>query len=816
MNLRTGFCVYCRTMRQTRLILAFLGVVATGSVARAQNASATGACATPDSVAFRGQKNVPEDQLRADVGIQPKTPINARVQTRALRDLYATNQFENISISCEVANGKSLLVFHLQERPVLSDVKVTGAERVSANSVKDRVDLLIGKPIDPAQVARDVVRIDSLYQSEGYYLAKVTVDTVRSGDATSLTFHVEEGRRLAVSGVQIVGNKALASKTVVKAISTKPEGFFWWRNGEFDQDKYEEDLSKTIPQLYASHGYIDASVVKDTLIIDRAKGKAMVRLTVNEGPQYRIGGFEVNGAKRFSNEDIARFYPFTEKPTSMSAAMKGLISRSSADAKNTFNEGAWEDATRKVQEAYANEGYIYASIQPIVERRRVGADSVPTVDLRWEIDEKTPAIVNRVDIVGNDVTTETCIRDQLFILPGDVFNQQRLIDSYRNIANLGFFEQDMPPPDTRPANDKGDIDLIFHVKEKRTGNINFGASVGQGTGVGGFIGFDQPNLFGECKKGSLQWQFGQYIKDFSLSYTDPRIKQSNVSGTITAYHQQSRFVIRDIGQSTTSGGQLQFGLPLPNSRTTRFYMSYGGERVSYGGDGLVSTIQCNGCFRSTLGFTLDHDTRFGMPFPVAGVHENLALQLNGGPLGGTANYQRLTSEMRGYTQLASFGSGLGSEMSLVFGLGAKAGMLFGDPGPFFVSQAFSLGGVQYGESLRGYEEFSITPKGYLPNADQFQAQRNSFGNAFYKTTAELGLRVSQQLYLDAFYDAGNLWERPRDFDPTRLFRGAGFGASLVTPLGPLGVDLGYGFDRVDALGHKDPKWQVHFKFGQIF
>ena len=78
-----------------------------------------------------------------------------------------------------------------------------------------------------------------------------------------------------------------------------------------------------------------------------------------------------------------------------------------------------------------------------------------------------------------------------------------------------------------------------------------------------------------------------------------------------------------------------------------------------------------------------------------------------------------------------------------------------------------------------------------------------------------GLRVSQQLYLDAFYDAGNLWERPRDFDPTRLFRGAGFGASLVTPLGPLGVDIGYGFDRTDAFGHKAPKGIVHFKFGQI-
>ncbi len=557
-------------------------------------------------------------------------------------------------------------------------------------------------------------------------------------------------------------------------------------------------------------------VVKDTLIVDRVKGKALVRLTVEEGPQYKIGDFEVNGAKRFSNEDIARFYPFGEKPKTVTQSIKGLVGRTPAD-KNVFDESAWDGATDKVREAYNNEGYIYASIQPVVERRRVGPDSVPTVDLRWEIEERTPAIINRIDIVGNDVTVETCIRDQLNILPGDVFNQDRLIQSYRSIANLGFFEQDMPPPDTRQANDKGDIDLIFHVKEKRTGNVNFGASVGQGTGLGGFIGFDQPNLFGECKRASLQWNFGQFIKDFSVSYTDPRIKQSNVSGTLSANHTQSRFVIRDIGQSTTTGGQLQFGFPLPSSRYTRFFVSYGGEQVSYGGSGLVATINCNGCFRSTLGLQLDHDTRLGLPFPMAGVHENVRVDLNGGPLGGSASFERVTAETHGYQPLFTFGKGLTAQpMTLVLGLTARAGAVFGDPGPFFVSQSFTLGGVQYGEPLRGYEEFSITPFGFVPNADQFQATRASFGNAFFRTTAELGLRVSQQLYLDTFYDAGNLWEQPRDFDPTRLFRGAGFGASLVTPLGPLGVDLGYGFDRTDANGKPDPGWQVHFKFGQIF
>ncbi len=149
------------------------------------------------------------------------------------------------------------------------------------------------------------------------------------------------------------------------------------------------------------------------------------------------------------------------------------------------------------------------------------------------------------------------------ILPGDVFNQDRLIRSYQNIENLGFFESPLPPPDTRPANEQGDVDIIFHVKEKRTGNINFGASVGQGTGVGGFIGLDQPNLFGKCKKGTLQWQFGRYINDFQLTYTDPSFQHTRISASVAAYHSRTQYIVgRSRQQSTRTGGSFQLGFPV--------------------------------------------------------------------------------------------------------------------------------------------------------------------------------------------------------------------------------------------------------------
>ena len=808
-------------MIRHRSLLQAAGLIVVASVPawsqQTANAPDKGPCATPDSVVFRGNQRISEQMLRGDAGISPGVTLSSGVLQRAIKNLFATGQFDDIQTSCNIgANGKAILAFDLKERPVLRDVDVAGPDRVSINSVRDRVDILVGRPVDPNQVARSVARIDSLYEAEGYPLATVRVDTTVVDGQLKLTFRVNEGSRLAVSGIDVQGNKALNDKTVVAAMQTKPEGFWFWRKGEYDADKLAGDVTERIPQIYGQHGFIDAQVLRDSLIVDRARGKALVDIGVTEGPQYRVGEFEVVGAKVFSSDQIARFYPFGERTKTLTQTVTGVFSRRDS-GKEIFDRSKWDDATQKVQEAYANEGYIYAQVRPVIERVKIGKDSIPTVNLRWEIDERTPAIVNRVEIMGNDITAENCVRDQILVVPGDVFNRDLLIRSYQSISNLGFFETPLPAPETRP-NDKGDVDIVFHLKEKRTGNVNFGASVGQGVGVGGFIGFEQPNLFGMCKKGSLQWQFGQYINDFNLAYTDPNIRESRISGTINAYDSQSRYIIANIGRSKRIGGQLQFGLPVPSSRYTRLFLSYGGERVSYGGTGLVSTISCNNCFRSSVGATLTRDTRIDLPFPSAGTTQSISAQFNGGPLGGSASFQRYTAEMRSYATLASFGEGAigASPIKLVFGLSTRMGGVFGDPGPFFVSQAFSLGGVQYGEPLRGYEEFSITPNGYIPQTSSYTATRASFGNMFYTQSAELGVRFNQMLYVDAFYDAGNLWARPADFNPTRLFRGVGVGGSIVTPLGPLGVDLGYGLDRVNAQGLRDPKWQVHFKFGQIF
>ena len=234
-----------------RLIFLPLALLGAAVTAHAQQ-STGGPCSSPDSIAVRGNKRIAVSTIRADAGLTQRTQLSYPVIRRAIRDLFSTGQFEDVQLGCVVdsTTNKATLIIEVRERPVLDEVSVEGVKRLSEGSVKDKVELLIGRPIDPTLVAKAIQKIDSMYEKDGYYLARVTPETTFVGDRAKLVFRIDEGRRLAVSGVRIDGNKRLTDKELVKAMKTKPEGFWWFRKGEFDEDKYAADLADLLPKLY--------------------------------------------------------------------------------------------------------------------------------------------------------------------------------------------------------------------------------------------------------------------------------------------------------------------------------------------------------------------------------------------------------------------------------------------------------------------------------------------------------------------------------------------------------------------------------------
>ncbi|MEO8199362.1 MAG: outer membrane protein assembly factor BamA [Gemmatimonadota bacterium] len=777
--------------------------------------SAQDSTATPpilDSVVLVGNARLTTSQILGTAALVPGQVVGFRDVQRAITALFKTGQFDDITATYRTPNEQFVLVLTVKERPILEKWSVKGPEKIAASDVRDRVKVVEGKPIDRAGIARARAAIDSMYKAQGYYSAHTTVTEVAMpSQAVRVVFDVNEGNRVAISQVSVEGNQRFSDKEVVKHMETRPEGFFWWQKGRYDDSRLEQDIREHLPQFYGDRGYVDFQVRTDSLQMDSTSGKAILHLAVDEGKPYYVGTFEINGNRAFSREELLLYYPFGV-PRSPGQPVD------TASARVPFSRTAWDGAVDKVGTLYRNSGYIYVSVTP-TETRRVAPDGTPYIDLSLSIREGSVATINKVEIIGNDVTHERVIREAIVLLPGDVFSQERLIRSYQNIANLGFFQQPMPFPGVEPSSNGVDVDITFRMEERRTGNFNFGASLGQGTGVGGFFGIEEPNLFGRGKRIRFQWQFGRNINDFTLSYTDPAIRDSRISGTVTLFNSRQRFTVGDLGRRRQEGGSLQLGFPFFGSRYTRIFASYGFQRISFtgGSTDLRARFNCNNCSRSTIGSTILRDTRIGLPFATAGSMTSVVGEVNGGILGGTGRYQKLEFEGKWYAPLGQIGGNpqLGSGVQLVLGFTAKSGFVFGDAGPFF-TELYSMGGTQFGVPLRGYDEFSITPNGFDASASSGTAQPDAFGKSYAAFTVEFGARISQSVYLSSFLDAGNVYRSARQYDPSRLFRGAGFGAALITPLGPIGVDLGYGFNKVDLNGRPDPGWKVHFKLGNFF
>jgi outer membrane protein insertion porin family len=771
-----------------------------------------------DSIDVVGAHRVPRAQVLALAAIPVGQEISYRDVQRAVVSLYGSGQYDDIRVTQGIVNPKTpeerhLLRIELVERPILLGWSIRGVEKLSPRTVRGRVKLQEARPYDPAAAQRSVAAIDSLYRKEAFYQSSVHIRKLPQQDGgLRVVLDVDEGRRVAISQVIIEGNTIFTDREVAHHMKVGPEGFWWFQRGEYDETELDRDVRERLPAFYSSHGYIDFQVLRDTLVVNEETGKASLTLQVSEGDRYAVGNFEIVGNRRFSSEQLEQYYPFTA-----GAGGGGFLGLGGGPS-GYFDEDRWQTATRDVQTLYGNNGYLYADIRPVVTRR-TEADGTKKVDLRWQIVEGEPATINQIVIRGNTVTRESVVRRATFpLVPGDVFRQDALIQAYQNVSNLGFFQQPVAIPDIQPTDNHVDVDVIFRVEERRTGNVNFGASVGQGTGLGGFIGLDEPNVLGRGKRIQFQWQFGQNIQDLNVTYSDPAIQGSLISGSLNLHSTRLRYTIADLGRITTRGGSVQLGFPVFGSRYTRLLTSYTLEESSYDSPTLAPRFNCTNCLLSAVGVGLARDRRIDLPFPTGGSYYETRFSLNGGMLGGDGDFRRLTAEGRWYAPLFQLGGGRPGAGGLRFVLGfrTEVGFVWGDAGPHF-RQLFALGGTQYGIPLRGYDEFSITPKGFDPTATGTQAQTvDAFGKSYIVSTSEFGMRVSQALYLSLFYDAGNVWATPGQFAPTRLFRGAGIGIAILSPLGPLGLDYAYGFDRVDINGNPAPGWKLHFRLGNIF
>ncbi len=775
-----------RTLMLRTLVVVLLGTGVVVPPALAQDELAGREIVDIDVV---GAMTVNPRQVTAWAGLEVGQSLSRNLTAGATRRLFATGKFADIFIYGQAVAGGVKLIVNLREFPRVRSIAFRGNDKIKEKALREAFPVSIGQFANPAAVRRDLQPLRELYWEKGYYNAAVSPDSskVDERNMQDLVIAIDEGKKVKVKSISFEGNATLKAGGLRKAMDQGTTGFL--KSGTFKKQTFEEDRERLITHC-KDNGFLDATV--DGVDLNPRPGKPEeldIVIRITEGRQYHVGNVNWSGNTVFDDVRIA-----TEI----------FLARD-----EVFSEKEYLTTLENLQTLYADQGYIYIGVEPKREIRD------GRVNVTFNIVEGQPAAVRDIRIAGNTKTYDAVLLREFHIFPGDVFSRRRIEYSVRDAMQTGFFEEVMP--DFRPVGDGGDIDLIFKVKEKQTGQFMFGAAYSAETSVSGFIQVQETNFLGKGQNLGVTWQFGSRRRYVDLSFTEPWFMGRPILLGASLFDRY-QYNIDDFYESRVRGFSIDTGTRIPNTRFSRIGLRYelsetrldnfSSSYIRYL-DNLEENVGLDEDFqrldevdwprtKSSLRLTLRRNSTDNPFFPTSGGKTTYSLELAGGPLGGEIDFHEHRFQTSYYQRMpAGFALHLQGMFGLIEGL---------EGGPENVPdyEKYRLGGNRV-YPLRGYQDLEVVPRG---NASFIG------GRAFTIFNVEALYPLSRAVQLLTFLDMGDTWNSLGEADFSNLRKGAGFGIRVEVPMmGTIGFDYGYGFDR-DKVG--GPSWEPHFNIGTMF
>ena len=756
----------------------------------------------------------------------------------AMQRLWAPRYFSNIQIGASIGGDSLDLEIFLKERSRILTWNFEGITKSKKEDLRDVLKLKRNSELSDYVIDKNIKLIKEHYSEKGFRTCNVDVridnDSVYE-QCVNVTFVIDKGPKVRVGEINIIGNEKFTDKRLRRTFKkTHQKSILFFLNRKLLEEDYEEDKLKML-DFYNSQGFRNAHIVRDSVyfIDDRNLG---IDIEVEEGNRFYVRDVKWVGNSVYE--------------TSRLESMLGLQPGDVYDKKSLHKRlGIGREMNPEeisISNLYKNNGYLMSQIEPA--EMVVGPDSL---DLEIRIFEGKPFTVNNVGITGNVRLDDEVIRRELFVRPGELYNQSLLMQTLRTLMGMGHFDEQAIAPDIQPVSDEL-VDVNFPLVEKASDQFNIAGGWGSGTFVGS-VGITLNNLSlrnffkkgawrpypsGQNQKLAISGQTnGTYYKALSLSFTDPwfggrRPNSLSVSAYISeqnnAYYvwQSATMYYRSIGAAIGFGKRLQWPDPY-----FTFYGELGYQRYSLKGwnsfiisDGVANTLSLklvlqrsstDSPFYARSGSEFTLSVQATPPFSRWDGKDYAALKKQGTKQAQQEMYRWI--EYHKWLLKARWYFPLTTNQNLVLMLGAEMGYL-GHYNKHKVSpfERFEVGGDGmtgyniYGVdiiALRGYEDGALDPSSY-------------YSVGYNKYTMELRypiiMKPSSSIYVLGFLEGGNGFNSWKEFSPFKIKRSAGLGVRLYLPIvGMIGVDWGWGFDPAYGKTKRSGS-QFHFVLGQQF
>ena len=401
---------------------------------------------TKETIVVFGKINISEDLDRDKLN-------------KILKNLYDTNFFEDVEISIVNKTLKILVV----ENPIIQSVLIEG---IKAKKIKDPIfeslQLKKNNSFNDYSAKKDRDLLLNILRTNGYYFAKVKLEKIENENKTvSLIYNVDLGKRAKIRKIKFIGDKKYKNRKLFRIIVSEEDKFWKFISSKklLDQNRIQLD-ARLLKNYYRNKGYYNVKV-ESSFAEFLDEGMFDLTFNINAGDKFYFNNLKLNLPEDYNRKNFKRIDSLFTKLEN-----------------EPYSYNSIEKIIKEVELIALRDEYD--SINALVEENVIDKNKL---NFTVFIDESQKYLIERINVLGNNITREDVIRNNLTLDEGDTFNKILHKRSINNLKALNFFKT--VESNISEGSSKDNKIINIEVEEKPTGEISAGAGVGtSGTMIG--------------------------------------------------------------------------------------------------------------------------------------------------------------------------------------------------------------------------------------------------------------------------------------------------------------------------------------------
>ena len=655
------------------------------------------------------------------------------------KDLFSSDLISDIKLS----ESQDSYIFEIFEFVLINQIYINGNINISDDIIINNISSKSNSFLLDDHVEKDIILIRNIYSNKGYNNTTVSVTSEKfSKDKINLIFSINESYPSKVKKISILGNNFFSDKYLLKKINSKnvSDFNFFSSGSNLNRDIFNFDRNILIKE-YENKGFFNSRIQYELIKTDSSYSLIFY---IEEGNRTKI------------NEISYQF------PKNLSINELNHISNNFKKSFKHFDIDKINDHLQQLNDILISNDYLDLSFEANLEE----TDNISNLIIYTS--KFNPIYVNKIQILGNEITKDETIRSKVSFESGDVIHPSQLEIARNNISNLDYI---ISSDISVVKNNKNDTDVIIDINEnKKTGNFGFAGSYSGDTGFGLGFFLEDKNILGTGNKIDSSFNFNSEKTLFNIKYTTYPYLNNSIYNSYNIFNEEIDLTDSFGFKSTQTGFSFDQGFAYSDKIDIGWGIEYN-YRKNYSSTSSSNAVNDNiGNFNSLgLKFNISYDSTNDLLYPTNGNNNNLSLFVSNADNASNSFY-RFNFNNDNYYRIST-------ENNFLF-LINRAGTAQPFEGKLKTINAFSLGGLNF----KGFDYRGIGPTSssiYLGGNNYFTSTIGYGGSFLFDDTDDFKYKI--------FSTFGSLWgsDYTQNSNDYEIRSSVGISFDILTRLAPL-------------------------------